>query len=745
MQTNIAMDPSPGNLQTSPTVRMFGSVVIVAVIIAAAVSVIMLRERETEGWRRQMGSMSLVLAEHTSQTVFAAYLVLDSVAERVRQAGVTDQPAFRAKMSTREMYDMLRERIHGLPQIDVATIVAANGDNINFSRSFPVPPINLADRDYFRAHLENRDLGDFISQPVRNKGNGKWTFYISRRLNDAKGDFMGLVLVGMSVEVFTSFYERVARDLGEGATISLYRDNLMLLTRWPHRDDLIGTLNRSGTVHEIVEVQKKQEGVILSNAPRFSDGAAVLRLTAVRKAERYPLIVSIVVTDDLFLSGWRRSAGLIAGVTAVSVLALLIGLFALVRNLKRREADMVEMARLKTEAEAANVAKSNFLATMSHEIRTPMNGVLGMAQLLLMPRLTEEERHEYARTILNSGTTLVTLLNDILDLSKVEAGKLELVRSAFDPRQVIEDTTALFSESAQSKGLTIESAWLGPHGQRYRADPIRLRQMLSNLISNAIKFTARGAVRVEAAEIERKENEALLEFAVTDGGIGIPADKQPLLFKPFSQVDSSTTREYGGTGLGLSIVRNLAKLMGGDVGVSSEVGKGSRFHFYVRVDVLQAGEESRRFARHVDVAPKTVTFAGVAGLVLVAEDNPTNRIVIQALLKKLGIRAECVENGQEAVDAVARGLRPSMVLMDLQMPVMDGLNATACIRRWEAEHQQPHMPIVALTAGAFEEDRQQCIATGMDDFLTKPVNMDALSSVVAKWTGKARQETERVV
>jgi signal transduction histidine kinase/CheY-like chemotaxis protein len=627
--------------------------------------------------------------------------------------------------------------------VDVATIVAANGDNINFSRSYPVPPINLAERDYFKAHVENPNLGDFISKPVRNKGNGKWTFYISRRLNDARGEFMGLVLIGMSVELLTGFYERVASDLGEGASIGLYRNDLMLLTRWPHKDDVIGTLNRGGPVHEIVVVQKKPNGVIFADAPRFSDGVAVRRLVAVRKAERYPLTVSIAVTDELYLASWRRSAALITGVCALSVLALLCCLVILVRNLRRREADMVEMAKLKKEAEAANLAKSNFLATMSHEIRTPMNGVLGMAQLLLMPDLTERDRNEYVRTILNSGQTLLALLNDILDLSKVEAGKLELKRGAFDPSQITDEITALFSEPARSKGIELSTAWRGPVRQRYWSDPIRLRQMLSNLVSNAIKFTDRGSVRVEVAEVQRDGNEAVLEFSVADTGIGVAIDKQSLLFKPFSQADSSTTREYGGTGLGLSIVRNLAKLMGGDVGIDSEAGKGSRFHFRVRVNIVQVGEESRHGRRATGTVRNTAAPAQWSGRVLVAEDNPTNRKVIEAVLRKLGIKAEVVENGQGAVDALTPGMRPDLVLMDLQMPVMDGLAATKRIRETELDQKLSRLPIIALTAGAFDDDRQNCLDSGMDDFLTKPIELKDLLSILSRWMPEKKTLDEK--
>jgi CheY-like chemotaxis protein len=390
------------------------------------------------------------------------------------------------------------------------------------------------------------------------------------------------------------------------------------------------------------------------------------------------------------------------------------------------------------------MAKSRFLAVMSHEIRTPLNGILGMAQMLLMPGQSEPERQEFARTILNSGQTLLALLNDILDLSKIEAGKLELVVSVFEPGQVVDETTALFAGPLQDKGLTIRSRWRGPAGARFRADPIRLRQMLSNLLSNAIKFTERGAIEVEAIEVIRGADAAVLEFSVRDSGIGIPPEKLDVLFKPFSQADSSTTREYGGTGLGLSIVRRLAGMMGGEAGVESVVGQGSRFWFRVRAEIVAEGEESRRGER-LPVASAAPAASAVpptlAGSVLVVEDNPVNRKVVQAMLGKLGLQIDAVDNGRKALEAITGGLRPDLVLMDVQMPVMDGLQATEAIRRWESEGGHGHLPIVALTAGAFEEDHQRCMAAGMDDFLAKPIKHEQLLAVLVKWMANRQVES----
>ncbi len=407
-------------------------------------------------------------------------------------------------------------------------------------------------------------------------------------------------------------------------------------------------------------------------------------------------------------------------------------------NLAKQTVKANEMTK---QARQANAAKSEFLANMSHEIRTPLNGVIVMTELLLDMNLTVEQR-EYAEIAHTSGEMLLSLINDILDFSKIEARKMELETLDFDLRSTLKETADFLAIGAHEKGLELVCLVDPAVPSLLRGDPGRLRQILVNLGGNAVKFTEKGEIVIRVRLESEDERNVTIRFSVSDTGIGIPANRQDILFSPFTQVDGSTTRRYGGTGLGLAISKQLAELMGGKIGLESEEGIGSTFWFTAVFEKQSAGSGSTdEMSAKIEGEGAIERFAAAPTIsesvkrrirILVAEDNPVNQKVTQAMMRKMGLRADVVANGREAVNAL-QNIPYDLVLMDCQMPEMDGFEATRIIRNEASGVLNPCVPIIAMTASTMQSDRDKCIQAGMSDFIAKPVQIRELEELLARW------------
>ncbi len=398
------------------------------------------------------------------------------------------------------------------------------------------------------------------------------------------------------------------------------------------------------------------------------------------------------------------------------------------------EAQAVELAAARDLALASTRAKANFLANMSHEIRTPMNGIVGMSELLSSSPLTASQK-EYTDTILSSANALLAIINDILDISKIEAGKFTIQKQDFDLQETLDSAMELLRVQAVRRKLFLTATIHVAVPILLRGDAGRLRQVLINLIGNALKFTARGGVRVVVTNVSETESDSTIRFAVIDTGEGIGRDTQTRLFQPFTQADDSNSRRHGGTGLGLAISKQLVELMGGEIGVVSRPNDGSSFWFFLTL-IRQPGATRRLTTQeHVNtpkLRPQPLDLRGVR--VLIADDNEVNQRVASLLLMRTGVQTSVVDNGRKAVDSWAQN-KHDLILMDCQMPGLDGYEATREIRR--RERTGVRIPIIAITAHAMLGDREKCLEAGMDDFIAKPIQAEELRGKVEAWAAKA--------
>jgi len=691
-----------------------GIIVLIATIAGAELIFLSkLRESALQTAESTLARYSLMLSEQTDRSLKSLDLVLSSVGDYVGRKGVTDSASYNNSMVDYDTFLFLKEKITGLPQLDAVTVINSNGKLLNFSRYWPIPEVNVADRDYFQALKADPDLESFTSKPVRNRGSGTWNIYIARRLNDPNGGFLGLLLGAVSLQNLENTFGSLGLDDG---AISLVRDDGILLARFPHTE-AVGSIATRAAEHAL-----GAGGIIRE----VNAGDQKMWIMSARMLANFPLAILVEQSEESALQQWRRMAGGLVVTSLAFYLVILIAAFAIARWWS-------EQNRATRAAQAASRAKSSFLAVMSHEIRTPMNAVLGLASTLLESNL-EDEHRKTVQAIHDAGDHLLVILNDILDYSKLEAGKLSFEHMTFSPVTIVENALSIIRPRATAKGLSIRTLADPVLPDALSGDAGRIRQVLLNLVSNAVKFTQTGEIVVSVRHVGRINGRATVEWVVTDTGIGIAPERIGALFGDFVQADSTINRRFGGSGLGLAISKRIVEQMGGDIAVASTLGQGTTIRFSLSLPTAVAAvqpadrQEDPNAALHARIAR-----VGRPLRVLIADDNATNRLVAAKMLQEFNVQTAMACDGAEAIAAVSQ-FTYDLILMDMRMPEMDGLEAARAIRsRGDATGS---IPIIAFTANAFEDDVKACRDAGMNDFVAKPVRKKVLVDAILRvWPG----------
>ena len=504
---------------------------------------------------------SLMLAEQTDRSFKSVDLMLASVGDYLSRRGVTDGASYDRLTSSYETFRLLKEKISGLPYVEAIGMIDADGQLVSSSRAWPIPDVNVSDRDYFLAPKRDRKLETFISMPARNRVTGTWNIYVSRRINDPHGVFMGIVVGAISLDYFENFFGSTV--MGADGQVAMTRDDGTLLARFP-RSDLVG--NRSQTA---AQRALHAGGTIRETFPGEHDE----RIISARLLPNYPIAIAVNQTETSALAEWRHMAALLAVTSLGCCLLVVMAAVVIARWWHARE-------RAASAALAASHAKSSFLAMMSHEIRTPMNAVLGLSATLLNTQLSNDQRQSVV-AIHNAGDNLLELLNDILDFSRLESGRLSFEAIAFAPDSLADNTLSVMGPRAAAKGLALKTTKEPTLPAALTGDVGRIRQVLLNLVSNAIKFTESGEVTLAIRCLARDGERATIEWSVSDTGIGIAPDRLKDLFKDFVQADNSINRRFGGSGLGLSICKRIVERHHGRIWVEPNDGGGSRFCFTI--------------------------------------------------------------------------------------------------------------------------------------------------------------------
>ena len=588
---------------------------IVAIAIAAS---FYLKFNAESDWKKQTDNISLTLSEHAAQTFISAEVALKSIYSALPQSSLTSEAALKQYASQKAVHLLLAEKISSNPLIDVASIALVDGSVANFSRSYPPPSINLSERDYFQWLRDHPEAKIYFSIPVKNKGTGKWVFYVAKRLQSTNGDFIGTLQIGVSAENFSEFYKKVISNLGDGASVALYRDDFSLMTSYPFKEDLVGKQILTSSTKKLMSEQGIDHVVAEVSSQRvIQDGLSEVRIVAPRRVANFPFIVTPVVADTIYLKTWLRALYSIWLIAILNLILLFIFIKMILNRNQQIHNELIQISKAESALresqkiienqnleldskvrertleleknqirlqesnlllENANRHKSEFLANMSHELRTPLNSIIGFSELLkekifgdINPKQTE-----YVKNIYNSGKHLLDLINDILDLSKIESGEVNVFREIFSLNKAIQSCVAIVSERVKKNKLKLH-VYISEGENLIYADERKMKQILLNLLTNAVKFTPEGGEIVVQAE----STEAGIQVMVKDSGIGIDPKDQEKIFEEFKQVENHYTRKLEGTGLGLAIVKRLIDLQNGWLKLDSALGEGSSFTFFI--------------------------------------------------------------------------------------------------------------------------------------------------------------------